>query len=489
MLVKIKKNIGCLIIFLAAFHSPLFASETKDERLQQVSLSDFKRCYIDNYQGYAECASLTVPINWKQPSGDTIDISIAKLPSISLEPSEPLVLLAGGPGQAGTGMGRTIKGIFERTLSQRDIILIDQRGTGQSNPLACELDDTLSIDETAILASVSDCAEKLEVDPNFFDSFSAAHDLDALRYALGFSKLNLWGGSYGTRLAIIYASIYEDNTRALVLDSINPPTQSIYSTTSDSGNRAFERVLLDCAESDNCNRSYPNLASRFDEFLADLSENPMEVTVNHPTSSKKVDILVSRDLLENVIFSALYTPERRKYLPHMLMGAVNGDFSYLLAFAEGLNSGGEIYLGMMLSVMCQEDIPKTVTDNNEERTLSYLTNIDFKLRRKMCTKWPVSQIPEIPNYAPNTVPALLLSGEFDPITPPSLAVEASKILVKSRRVTVPNSGHIVSGIPCVSDMIIEFIKTLDHAALDVSCLETVKPTPFVTKPLGVNVSE
>ncbi len=473
---------AALTLSLAPFLSVAEASDS-----QIVELGPFERCYVDDYDGQASCALLSVPLDWDNVQGEKLELYVAKIPSVSLEPAEPLILLAGGPGQAATVMGRLVQDVLPKTLRTRDIILMDQRGTGRSHPLDCELGESYALDTEELVKRVEACAANLDVDPNFFDTHSAIRDIDALRQALGFEQVNLLGGSYGTRVALLYSSQFPEQARSLILDSVTPPSLSIYSTMAQTSDRAFQILLNDCEQSPECARAFPGLGADFLALLERVDEQGIEVTLDHPTTGEEVEFVITRDFLTGVLHGGLYKAARRIQLPIAMGKATQGDFAPLFAMStwfDGNGSGG-IHFGLMLSVFCAEDVPRfTLEDAVVAGQGTISGHGEYETWRALCAVWPVH--PETkpcddPQQAP---PTLLLSGHLDPVTPPSLAEHVAEKIPNSRLIIVENRGHIVSPIGCVPKLMTEFIETLDLSVLDASCLGDVKSVPFIISSSG-----
>ena len=382
-----------------------------------------------------------------------------------------------------------IRPAFAKLLRTREIIVIDQRGTGGSHPLPCDINEPLALDpdayQAAMVPQVKACADSLDIDPEFFGSLSAVHDIDALRAALGREKINLWGGSYGTRLALLYAAEFPDHARSLILDSVTPPSLPIHLTKAQSQDRAFQLLLSDCAASPRCKTAYGDLGTAYDTLLTSIGTDGLQVSLPHPTTGEMTEITITRELISGAVFSGLYRPERRQHLPAILKKASLGEFAPLLAFSLWLNGGSadDLQFGLMLSVFCAEDVPHATADAVRAASENTISGAgDYPLWRAMCSVWPVTPKPyHDPENAP---PTLLLSGNLDPVTPPSSAAHVAAKIDVFRHIIVPHSGHITSMIGCVPDLIGEFLETLDPAALDPACLDSITPLPFVILPEG-----
>ncbi len=465
----------------------IFFNTTESAASQTTKLSQFNRCYIDHYDGHAVCAEFSVPLDWDNPTGKKLRLHLAKIPSVSLHPAEPLILLAGGPGQAAGLMGRLVDTAFTKVLRSRDIILMDQRGTGGSHPLDCHLGDSFAIDTEVILQAVATCAKQLDIDPNYFGTHSAIKDIDALRQALGYTQINLWGGSYGTRVALLYAAQFPQQARSLIIDSVTPPSMPIYATTAQSSDRAFRMLLSDCQNSPACAQAFPNLGERFLALLSNISEQPLKISLKHPLTGKNTEFVITAEFLTGVLHSGMYTPQRRIHLPIAMASAVAGDFSSLFAISNWFdgNLSGGIHFGLMMSVLCAEDIPRISPEQAQNYAQgTYAGDTDYSLWRDICGVWPVTPSNKPYDDPAAAPPTLLLSGILDPITPPSLAQHVAAKLPVYRHIVVQHRAHIVSIAGCMPDLMTAFIETLDLQVLDTTCLDKLKAVPFITTATG-----
>ena len=231
----------------------------------------------------ARCGKLEVPENPADPAGRKISLNVAVIKAQSSNPApDPIVMLAGGPGQAATEAYLPILQILDRTTFKRDVILFDQRGTGKSNPLRCESveDSERPIGEMPapeeMTTAFEECLNGLDADPRFYTSDIAMQDLEAIRIALGYEQLNLMGVSYGTRTALTYMRLYPENVRTVVLDAVVPPGWVIGESVRADAQSALDQIFARCAADAACHEAFPDLQGEFDSLLQRLEEQPVE---------------------------------------------------------------------------------------------------------------------------------------------------------------------------------------------------------------------
>ena len=438
----------------------------------------------------ANCGTFEVPEDRTKPPGRHLKLRVAVVPALARSPRpDPLFMLAGGPGQAATeAFPDLISVAFERVHRMRDIVLIDQRGTGGSNPLKCQL-----VDPDAPLAKrIADpgfpserleaCLKGYDADPRLYTTSIAMQDLDDVRVALGYGPIDLWGGSYGTRAALVYLREHGDAVRSVILDGVAPPTLRLPLNFAGDAQRALDRLFLACAAEAACAKAWPDLPARFDRLLERLEKTPPTVTLADPVTGAPVELTIHRDVLASVLRAVLYQPGMAVLVPLIIARAEGGDFGPLVAMAAAFDDAtrDSLALGMMLSVVCAEDLPRI---SEEEGALAargtFLGAQVIRAFRDGCRVWPRGE-PPAGFGAPveSDKPVLLLSGEVDPVTPPAWAEEAKKTLPHSRHFVVPGVGHGASAIGCVPRLIAEFLDAGNVAALDGACVQSQKRPPF-----------
>ncbi|HNT74184.1 MAG TPA: alpha/beta hydrolase [Anaerolineae bacterium] len=427
----------------------------------------------------ARCGELSVPEDPDNPGGRQIALHVAVAPAVSRSPQpDPLFLLAGGPGQSAIeAYPVMLTAAFGIINQDRDVVLLDQRGTGKSNPLQCELhEDTLS--DAEVTAALQTCPTTLDADARFYTTEMAVSDLEAMRIALGYDQINLYGASYGTRLAQAYLRRHPDRVRTLVLDAVVSPDFTIYASAGVDGAAALDKMFARCQADSACQSAFPDLQAEFTALLTRLEENPVEVSLANPITGEPLHFEMTRARFTRMVFALLYAPEVTALLPLSLHAAyADGNFAPLVTQATASDAG--LYQGLLYAVVCTEDAPYVAPEEIAQSADTYFGDMSESLR-EVCATWPRGDVPA-DHTAPVTsnVPTLLLSGEADPITPPRYAEQVAQTLPNSEHLIAPGMGHgnIIRG--CIPHLVSDLVK---HASLDeledVACVQAIAPPPF-----------
>jgi pimeloyl-ACP methyl ester carboxylesterase len=440
----------------------------------------------------AYCGRLRVFENRASRQGRTIDLKIVVLPALGREAApDPLFFLAGGPGQGAAQMGREIREIFRRVQISRDIVLVDQRGTGDSAPLACE-DDTDSLaaldePEEAVLARLRACLQAYDADPRLYTTSIAMDDLDDVRAFLGYARINLYGGSYGTRAALVYLRQHGARVRSAILDGVAPPDMRLPLYFARDAERALDKLVADCEVDPRCSAEHGGLGGRVRALVARLEREPARVRLTHPRTGVPEEVTIGAAFIANVVTGALYSPISASLLPALVGRAEARDFQGLVALAF-LNerAARNLSLGMQLSVICAEDYPRVTPEDLARESSGRLFGRHLLAARiRACDFWPKGEVPS-GYYEPvaSSVPVLILSGDLDPITPPSWGEAVARHLPNARHIVVPGTGHGVIGTGCGVRLAREFIEEGRASDLDLTCAQSLKRAPFFLAPSG-----
>ena len=439
-----------------------------------------RSCHLPGYEQPLRCFSISVPVDYQQPDRARLLLHVTVAPAFrdGGEP-DPLFVLAGGPGQAGSDLLPLLEGAFRRTRATRDIVLIDQRGTGLSGKLDCDnlqtlVEQTLPEQEAALQR----CLRKLDKPFAFYTTDHAARDLDQIRQALGYRQVNVWGSSYGTRLGQAYARLFPDNVRALILDAVASPDQIIFAWGED-GQTALDTVFALCAADRACHATYPNLATQFASLTQHIATNAVKLQVPHPRTANPLTLTLSSAQFAQTVRAALYSGAVSSRLPFLIDSASKGNWQPFIAqmFSTTDLSIDGPSTGLMLAVTCAEDIPRvTPAILAAEQRNSFIAASELT----MITRWcDFVRVPVVPYREPTmiTAPVLLLSGALDPVTPPHRADSAAKYMRRAQHVVVANLGHGVSQTGCAPRLLRQF---LDHPAspLAAACLQEIPPASF-----------
>lgn len=434
----------------------------------------------------AQCTTLTVPENRPEPDGREIELKIARLRARSGDSElPPLVFIAGGPGQSATESFPAVAGAFEDVRRYRDILVIDQRGTGGSNPLACpELEESAAIpvdfDPEVARQAAIDCVAALDADVRFYTTLDAVADLEAVRMAFGHEQFVLYGISYGTRVAQEYLRRYPDHVNAVILDGVTVPGEALGPEIASDAQRALDIMFERCAATAECDETFPQLADRFNALQERLESRPLTVNLRDPYTGERTQTDISWPRAASLFRMYSYAPESLSLLPLLLTQAEAGDWQAFAGNLLALERESEtlLYTGMHNSVVCSEDAPAIATASPSQEP-AYLGTLTVDFIRAICSAWPSRAMPK-DFYAPveSDTPVLLLSGEADPVTPPENAEAVLEHFSNARHLVAPGQGHGIAWRGCTPKLLAEFVTERDPQALDAKCLQKLSASPF-----------
>ncbi len=448
-----------------------------------------------------ECGNLVVPEDRANPTGPTIKVAVAVFKSQSASPlPDPIVYLEGGPG--GSPLRAYLKSgyfeiFFQPFLQDRDLIMVDQRGTGYSQPaLDCPevyqtqiglFDQDLSPADAEAQSDVAltACRERLAgqgINLSAYNSAENAADLADLRHLLGYDQWNLYGISYGTRLALTIMRDHPEGLRSVVIDSVYPPQSSLVTEAPANVERSLNLMFDTCAAETACNEAFPNLRQVFFDTVAALNANPASVTLtvpalkDVPNSGKAVPALLDGDTFISLVFQSMYATSIIPSLPQLIYEVKNGDYSSFVQLEnQFMQSWGDISQGMYNSVECNEEVSFSTVQEMQAALDAYpelgaaFGTADGQF--KVCQIWDAGTAPAVENQpVTSDIPTLVIAGKFDPVTPPAWAQAAAQGLSKSFYVEVPNAGHGSSLTEaCPRSVVTAFIGNPNQAP-DTTCI-------------------
>ena len=448
----------------------------------------------------AECGQLLVNENPEDPQSKKIELNILRLPAISPVPEkDPLFLIQGGPGGSSVEMANHIHGAFWDVRKNRDLIFVDQRGTGKSNPLACDkLSDEqqkLSDAEQIRLMEIiyKDCAKKYESVATFYTTPYAVKDLDKVRIALGYEKINIWGGSYGTRVALEYSRRYPEFLRSMVLDGVAPVAISLPDFFARDAQAALKKLDENCNADSFCTQHYAPVMEKANQLLerlraAEAAQAPLATRYLHPRYHQPAELHLTTRQFSNLVFSSLYSRELSALLPQVIHEAVLEQYQSLASInflAEENMKKMTLSDAMRYSVICNED--RVYAKQKNIVIDEHFLNYDTDELKKICSFWPKADLPE-EYFLPvkSDTPALLLSGGFDPVTPMGWAEEVAKQLPNSRSLLAKGGHHIVSYQGCIPQLIAQFIERASTDNIRMDCVDKIQA---LSPNLGANKSD
>jgi pimeloyl-ACP methyl ester carboxylesterase len=436
----------------------------------------------------AECGVLSVAENPADPHSRRIGLHVARVPAISRRKlADPLFVLAGGPGQAASAFYATVAGAFARINRDRDIVLIDQRGTGGSNLLDCPEDEAAlyRASDAQILESTRACLSTLSARASvaYYTTSIAVQDLEQVRRALGYARIDLYGVSYGTRVAQHYIRRFPEAVRAVILDGVLPPTLAIGPAAALDAENALRAILTRCLEDPPCQAHFADPPADYLAVRAALARGAVHVRLPDPTGGEPRQLDFGPDQLAMVLRLASYSSDYSALLPLMLHAAqASADYTQLAAqFLLIQRSFEDVATGMNNSVVCAEDVPFYDTHAIDRAALAatFMGTSQIDGLRSVCGVWPRGPM-DADFHAPlkSTVPALLLSGSADPVTPPAYAQQAAAGFTHARQLVLAGFAHGQLTAPCMGRVLARFLEAPDPAALDVSCTARARPLPF-----------
>lgn len=453
-------------------------------------------CRLPEFAQEVQCGKIQRPLNPAQPDGKKIDIHYVVLPSQDRNKLQDAVfLLAGGPGQSAINVANWGQAVLSRLNRRRDLVFVDQRGTGRSAPLHCpELENSADLVDNATMQKMAHaCMQALQALPygelQYFNTSIAVQDLEAVRLELAYSAVNLVGASYGTRVGLEYLRQFPKSVKRLVLDGVVPPDLPLASLYAQ---KALDGVFADCEKTPQCRQSYPDLAKRWRRLLDSL---PQQVQLVHPRLGHPMSVNLTRDALLGLVHKTLYSSTTTAALPYALTQAERGNYAPLVTLSAALGEPGPagIVYGMHLSVMCAEAYaaPAKAASIAEKDDFEQSMAAQYK---SICAEWPRAEIPAgFLNIPVSAAPALLLSGGIDPVTPiPYGATVAQALGKNARHIGIQNSGHGVLAHGCVRDLVYRFLSAKSDSealALDASCVRQIpRPLAWQTPRPGDSVS-
>jgi pimeloyl-ACP methyl ester carboxylesterase len=474
-------------------------------------------CPIPAPQGYAlDCGTLTVAESRQRPEGRTIQLAVAIVRSPNPEKRpDPVLFLAGGPGQPALPLVALAPVAFAEILATRDMVFLDQRGTGYSRPalncapvaaapsrffvpLGAALQERPALLQAGIDALLA-CGARLRaqgIDLAAYNSVENAADLEDLRVALGHEQWNLYGGSYGTRLGLTAMAYRPETIRSAVLDSVYPPQANFHTGVFGTFETALGRLAAACDADAACGAAYPDVDAAFARVVARLNAEAAVLPILNLETGEALDYLPFSGVdLTVIVFQLMYSTPVLPVLPAVIGEADQGNYRPLANLASALFAGqvpGDVPIvsqGMQVAVQCNEDAPfartrEFVAARDQHRSAAGLafSPLFHEAILEICEAWGLAPGGAERQPLRSDVPALLISGELDPITPPANAREAARTLSSATVVVVPRGGHTPSVLsPCVTGAIVDFFDAPQRAP-NTSCLAQEPPAPFLVLP-------
>ena len=438
-----------------------------------------RACHLPGSEESLRCVRVPVALDYAKPAGARLSLHVTVAPAFrEAARPDPLFVLAGGPGEAGSDVLALLSHTFRRTRATRDIVFIDQRGTGLSGKLDCDSKPAQqAMTEEQLEAEVRDCIGRMRTEFSAYTTANAARDIEQVRIALGYGKINVWGGSYGTRLGQVYARAFPDKLRALVLDGVAAPDQVIPAGGRDS-QAALDALFRQCAAEPACQRAFPALRAEFAGLVARIAAGAVKVEIADPRTAEPVKLAMSSARFMGTVHSILYSPSDSRRLPFLIHSAAHGRWEPFVArrnVAADFSADGSNALILHLAVVCAEDFPR-LTPALRADDASALTAPMLARLPGLCQ---AMHVPPVPLAAPSMIaaPVLMLSGALDPVTPPRRAEAAGKHMAHAQHLVVGNAGHGISQLGCAPRLLREFLDRPSEP-LQAACLKEISVPGF-----------
>jgi pimeloyl-ACP methyl ester carboxylesterase len=445
-------------------------------------------CRLPGIERELRCGSVRMPEDPDVPSSRLIDVRFAVVPAVARNKQpDPVFVLAGGPGQAATRVARQVLPVLTELNARRDLVFIDQRGTGGSNALECQFDErslAAALEPTQQIALLADCLKALPADPRQYASWIAVRDFDAVRAQLGAEQVNLWGGSYGTRAALEYLRQFPDRVRSAVLDGVAPPDMKLPVSFSIDSDAALKSLVATCASDERCRARYPEFEAWIDQLIARAGEG-LELRVPHPLTGRIDSLRLERHVVASLLRVPLYAPQLGAVLPYALAEASRGDFTALVALSAAVTSGmnENFALGMHFAVVCAEDLPRIDAAARAQAAQTRFGTAFVDLYEQACRAVPTRPVPAAFYEVPaSRVPVLILSGGLDPATPPRHGDLIAQQLGNAKHLVAPHLGHGISAQACAPLQITRFVRDAAFERVDGECLARI-PAPGFFAPI------
>lgn len=477
----------------------LTSLQTSSSAHQNGAAIALRPCEPRGIPAPAKCGTFEVFENRATRKGRKISINILVLPATGpqREP-DPFFYFAGGPGSGATEDAPGIARVFAKIREHRDLVFVDQRGTGQSHQLECVFYD--ANDQQSYLGyffpleQVRKCRADLETkaELTLYTTTIAMDDIDDVRAALGYDKINLFGASYGTRAAMVYLRQHPKHVRTVMLQGVSPTNMYLPGDYPQQTERALQGVLAECAADEACNKAFPNIKTEARAVLDRLIKGPVDVEwqPSNVAANAPIKVSLSRNVAAEAVRYLLYNPGGASRVPLFLHQAAEGNFTPLAQAALNYrkNLVGTGSNGMYLTVTCAEDIPWVKRSEGESERFAQNTFLgDYRLQqqREACALWPRAKV-DSDYFKPvrSDVPLLIITGEWDPVTPPANGDFVAQTMPNSLRVVVPHGAHGLGGLEgleCVERLSTEFVERGTAKDLDTSCVKIIRRRGFALK--------
>ena len=486
------RRISIFLIVLAFFPGKGFPADATP-----IKKFELGACTIPGLPPEARCGTYEVWENRAAKSGRKIPLRVAVLPAQGPDRlPDPFIYFEGGPGQSSVVAASWVVQELGALRKRRDVLLVDFRGTGGSAGLFCpEMQGSVglqgSLDNYYPPEQVKACAERLAktADLSQYTNATSVDDVDEVRAALGYGKLNIFGASGGSRAALVYLRRHPETVRTLVLSGVVPMDERGPFSMARSAQRALDGLIAECEGDVACRAAFPRLRDEVATVLRQVGQEPVTVALTDGETGRPVEIRLTRNAVAQMLRYMLYSPSAASLLPLEIHLAAQGNWQPMAENVRRFADRGGTTLadGYYLSLTCSEDLPFIREDEIPAAVQgTFLGDLRIRKQQAACAAWPVPPVDRaFLDPVTSGVPALLTSGERDPVTPPVNGERAARTLKNSLHVVVPDGGHSYAGVKgaysCVDRLIVQLVETGTEKGLDTSCLAQTKRPDFVLK--------
>ena len=474
--------LGCAAILCAVFAKLDFAMPVS--AASQVSLTP---CHVEGVKEALRCGVYNVFENRRTRKGRMLPLKIVLIPARHRHPDQgPVFYMAGGPGETATEVAAFV--IESGDADDHDVVLVDERGTGDGHRLDCRSpgsDDKLEgylngpFDPAAARACRDELKQRYDLSqyttPNFAD------DIDEVRGAMGYDRINITAGSFGTYAAQIYMRRHGEHVRSAYLTSLVTLSNRVPLYHARGAQRGLDQLFKDCDDDTACHAAYPRLREDFAAVLNKVRERPVATSVRHPVSGAPTEIHLTERAFADAVRVIMYRSNRAREIPFLVEQALAGDFS---PFAEAaVRASRDIYsgarIGLHYAITCNEFVDRIRPEDVEPATRgSFLGSWRVRDQMAACKDWPKTDLPA-DYFEPfrSEVPTVLISGATDPASPPNWGDEVKSFMPNAIHLVVPGDGHTPEN-GCTRSIRHQLFRTGTIQGLDTSCMSQGQPVPF-----------
>jgi len=478
-----------VVVFTSASCGPTITQTSRSTPKPKIHLTS---CRFPKYSEEVLCGKYDVFEDRTAQSGRTITLNLVVLSALAVKPErDPVFFLYGGPGEGAAVFASRGGDHYWRELRrERDLVFIDQRGTGNSHRLHCDLygkktDVQIYFNDMFPVDRIRACREQLQkiADVKLYTTPIAMDDVDEVREAMGYKKINLYGVSYGAVSALEYLRRHPAHVRSAVLAGAATPAMKLPLQFARGAQSTMDKLMDDCATDETCHAAFPRLRADFAAVLDQFEKGWVSFEIPHPKRKKPQPVRMSRGIFVEKLRLMLYSSSASALVPVLIHRAAQRDWlpfgrTALSRMAAAIDSVS----GMYLTVTCSEGVA-AITEEEIVRETSNTFLGDYRTRTHLraCQEWPRGDI-SADFYKPvrSDVPVLMLSSEFDPATPPQFGRAAAEFLPNSHQIVMRNTAHGY-GSDCFRNITAEFISKASAEQLDTACIVGLRAPAFVSE--------